>query len=1355
MPEFSRVNPTGLSAKYRFFQPDPTDPSGGFHMYDIVGGPSNGSTVSAEKLNELGIDIPPTPSSVPQRPTWNPPNYVKPGLKSMEDSFLEKGEPTPKPVGEGDYVPGGVYDKSGRLVAPPQSKFPERSDGPWNQNNGPEFSRVSPKTSEVWQSRVDELSKANAPDIQYRDILSTGSKDPLKRGETWKSRVQRFIGYAKDSEARQAIEPQEPEFARSEQGGIKVGVNVKRAADEVTTGYNAPLEAIMVREGMQNALDAVEHLGDKGQVRVEYPSDKEIKISDNGKGMTRKEIETVFSNLHETGKANQEGATGGKGIGKASYMLGGDYFTVSTVAENIFGNGKKTKITVEGTPNEFMEHVPVEEEPVSPNTPTGTTISVKLKEKHSIYTARNMFDNIVKHSRGKGSQIVENRYRERNFPIESGINDTLIGEKTFTDGGTNDVKIGIPKGVELGDRRSINLQVLNNGMYQYTEYGFYTGDSVPNMPEELVVDIHPHAQEGTTEYPFGPNRESIKDKLKSEIFKYVKDTLVDPAKTKQANRLQELYDSMQDFPTTRTKRKAVMFDPGDRLTPAEKEEFQTSPIINSVIELIDKVVDDSLKAIKRPAVAERLEGVGIALSSEEPGQGYYGIHIPHPKAEKSTLLINFLLHVANNKNPADAALGTIFTTLHEDAHIEPVSPGRYYNTSLALSEKSHPKLGKFFEGLMEHGASSGGTTPGHGTDWMNRLGEIYAQYGPTRTFDAAEKLHKILTDNTGGYSPEVQKLLSIYQESRGRDPVTEDILSGTGVKQESTTGGKGNVPPNDKPNGTRTITESINRLKAALETGKLNREEQNTLYSSERSKRAAKLAGVKKPGLEGYYQKLGILKGELPKIPTNTELDDTDVDNLINSIDGSSLRPFEKVTASTALIKLLAGKTPQEGEIKLLTGVFGQDIGNLVNMYSGLGGFRLPKNLVNNLVNLPKSVKSAFDLSAALRQGLPMIDRKEYWKAFYDMHKFFGSKKFFDATMEGIKDDPAYEEATESGLFLAEIGQDLTKREEQFLNSWITYIPGFSGSERAYVGFLNEVRFGVYKSLMEDSKRIGKKVNPEELSKFINIFTGRGGLGKYGERVAVPLNAFLWSPRNISSKFTMLNPAYYVKASPFVRKEALRALIAVASAGLTSLALYKMAGASVSTDSTSSDFGKAKFGNTRVDPWGGLQQNVVTGVRIGTYIKNAALLLQGKSIPKGEMYRPGTGYNTRTAHDVAIDFMENKESPAVGFASSMLNLGKSFEPSGVAGLLPSSRTSNVPGSSMFPSLSGDNNRLSKQIINLYTPMLIDDLVSIAQDDPKLLPLGLSSLYGQSVNTYSSKPRSPFRTRLAPPAPSAP
>jgi hypothetical protein len=117
--------------------------------------------------------------------------------------------------------------------------------------------------------------------------------------------------------------------------------------------------------------------------------------------------------------------------------------------------------------------------------------------------------------------------------------------------------------------------------------------------------------------------------------------------------------------------------------------------------------------------------------------------------------------------------------------------------------------------------------------------------------------------------------------------------------------------------------------------------------------------------------------------------------------------------------------------------------------------------------------------------------------------------------------------------------------------------------------------------------------------------------------------------------------------------------------------------------------------------------------------------------------------------------MENKESPAVGFASSMLNLGKSFEPSGVAGLLPSSRTSNVPGSSMFPSLSGDNNRLSKQIINLYTPMVIDDLVSIAQDDPKLLPLGLSSLYGQSVNTYSSKPRSPFRTRLAPPAPSAP
>jgi len=84
---------------------------------------------------------------------------------------------------------------------------------------------------------------------------------------------------------------------------------------------------------MQNAIDAIRHLDEKGKINVKI-SDDGISILDNGKGMDRGELETVFSNLNESGKALEQGATGGKGVGKASYMLGGQHFEVTTVKQS-------------------------------------------------------------------------------------------------------------------------------------------------------------------------------------------------------------------------------------------------------------------------------------------------------------------------------------------------------------------------------------------------------------------------------------------------------------------------------------------------------------------------------------------------------------------------------------------------------------------------------------------------------------------------------------------------------------------------------------------------------------------------------------------------------------------------------------------------------------------------------------------------------------------------------------------------------------------------------------------------------------------------------------------------------------
>lgn len=57
-----------------------------------------------------------------------------------------------------------------------------------------------------WRQSVDELDRAGAPDTAYRDIMSTGGKDALKKGETWRSRVLKYIEMDRQ---RQMETPQE------------------------------------------------------------------------------------------------------------------------------------------------------------------------------------------------------------------------------------------------------------------------------------------------------------------------------------------------------------------------------------------------------------------------------------------------------------------------------------------------------------------------------------------------------------------------------------------------------------------------------------------------------------------------------------------------------------------------------------------------------------------------------------------------------------------------------------------------------------------------------------------------------------------------------------------------------------------------------------------------------------------------------------------------------------------------------------------------------------------------------------------------------------------------------------------
>lgn len=379
---------------------------------------------------------------------------------------------------------------------------------------------------------------------------------------------------------------------------------------------------------------------------------------------------------------------------------------------------------------------------------------------------------------------------------------------------------------------------------------------------------------------------------------------------------------------------------------------------------------------------------------------------------------------------------------------------------------------------------------------------------------------------------------------------------------------------------------------------------------------------------------------------------------------------------------------------------------------------------ITDIVNFPRSVMASWDLSAPLRQGLPLVHKKEWWGAWDGMFKSLGSETAFDALQQEIGNRPLFRErvdgngntrpsiATEAGLHLTDLN-GLTHREESMMSTLAERIPGVRASNRAYTGFLNKLRADTFQNLVQDAAQTTEGGSPallKELANFVNVSTGRGSLGSL-ERSAGALNSLFFSPRLIASRLTMLNPNYYIMANPMVRKEALKSLFTVAAAGSTITQLGKLAGGTVESDPTSSDFGKLKVGNTRLDPYGGFQQYIVAANR----------LMQGrsKSSTSGKEYKLGEKFGAPTRLDVAGRFAESKLNPVMSFVTGILR-GKN--------------------------MSGEPFNVKQEIASRFVPIFLQDLKQLATEDPSLislpkdfkpenLPFAAPAMFGMTVQNY--------------------
>jgi len=508
------------------------------------------------------------------------------------------------------------------------------------------------------------------------------------------------------------------------------------------------------------------------------------------------------------------------------------------------------------------------------------------------------------------------------------------------------------------------------------------------------------------------------------------------------------------------------------------------------------------------------------------------------------------------------------------------------------------------------------------------------------------------------------------------------------------------------------VYKVINALKGAGPV----RAQQAAVTSAARSAQAGKIKAIGETnyGEQGFVKQLGALKGELPKAQFSgirNQLTQPDIDSLFNTVERNQiLRPFDKVSAKNGLAKLLGQEgvtVPTSSELNLLKQVFPEEL-----VTTALKKLPLSTKVGQGLaevLNIPRAIRASFDMSAPFRQGVFLLAKHpiKSAKAFGSMFKYFFSQKSYEGLMDDIANRPTYGLMKQGRLSLTDMSHSLTAREEAFMSDLAGKIPKIGpiikASNRAYSGFLNKLRADVFDGLLIGAKKQGVQITDKfitDLGGFISTATGRGGLGA-AEKFAVALNTTLFSPRLMASRLSLMNPQYYAKLDPFVRKEALKSLFAFVGTGMTVLGLAKMGGAEIGVDPRSADFGKIKIRNTRYDIWGGFQQ----------YIRAGAQLVTGEMVSSttGVKTNVGEGYKPITRLDLMQRFIEGKLAPVTAFVRDLLK-GRSFI-----------------GKTLDP---------ADELGNLFMPMVIQDIIDLAvEEGPSGILMSSPAIFGTGVQTY--------------------
>lgn len=279
------------------------------------------------------------------------------------------------------------------------------------------------------------------------------------------------------------------------------------------------------------------------------------------------------------------------------------------------------------------------------------------------------------------------------------------------------------------------------------------------------------------------------------------------------------------------------------------------------------------------------------------------------------------------------------------------------------------------------------------------------------------------------------------------------------------------------------------------------------------------------------------------------------------------------------------------------------------------------------IFNVPRSLMASMDFSAPLNQAFiaTLSHGKEAKAAVKDMFKAAASQKKFDQFFYDIKDSHRYELFKDKlKLRLSDPHSPyLTAREDAFMSGYAERIPiagkGVKASERAYVMYLNKLRWDILNKLIDRYEESGRTYkNSQELyekaARYVNNITGAGNMGRM-EKFAPMFTTLFFSPRLMASRLNLMNPNYYRTLPKELKVQALKDMsqaFGLASAILGSFVLYQHANKNdddpitVELDPRSPDFAKIRQGNTRWNILGGFQPYMRAATQFASGKKKSA-----------------------------------------------------------------------------------------------------------------------------------------------------